>query len=494
MNAFQQYSVPEELLSLNEMRFESLKATLRREIEQIAQRAKAGEVKTPHIRIPEVLLDMLPNLFMNTLETTALLEDDGSLFVITGDIEAMWLRDSSAQVTHYMPWMRRYPEVASMILALIVRQFQCICYDPYANSFNRSENDRHWELDEPAQKPGVWEQKYELDSLIYPLRLLRSYTSMTGDERFYQSPLFIEAIKRIVATLEQESQRDQSPYYFIRKNVPSQDTLSHGGKGAPVSNDGLIFSGFRPSDDACVLGYHIPDCLFAELELGKLAEQLEKLLRQAEVSASASDAALPSGSGVAGQAASKLSKELLEAYRDLGARLSKLAHNLEVGRKRHATVLSPTGESIYAYEVDGLGGQVLMDDANVPSLLSLPYLGICKKDDPLYLRTRRFCLSTQNPYYYEGKAASGIGSPHTPEDYIWCISLTIQAITSTDPDEINRLLEMLARAEAGTGYMHEGFHKDRPEEFTREWFAWANSILAYLLQILILGEEEMACF
>jgi meiotically up-regulated gene 157 (Mug157) protein len=122
-----------------------------------------------------------------------------------------------------------------------------------------------------------------------------------------------------------------------------------------------------------------------------------------------------------------------------------------------------------------------MDDANVPSLLSLPYLGCCASDDPLYLRTRAFVLSDHNPYYFRGTEGAGIGGPHAGMDRIWPLGLIMQALTSRDDDEIVRVLETLKSTHAGTGFMHEAFHKDAAEEYTRSWFAWANTLFGELV-------------
>jgi meiotically up-regulated gene 157 (Mug157) protein len=135
---------------------------------------------------------------------------------------------------------------------------------------------------------------------------------------------------------------------------------------------------------------------------------------------------------------------------------------------------------VYAYEVDGRGGVLLADDANTPSLLALPLTGWCRADDPLYLATRDLVLSPANPYYYRGSAASGIGSPHTPEGHVWPIALAIQGLTSTDPAERRALLDLILATDDGTGAVHESFHADDPGVWTREWFSWANSMFCEL--------------
>lgn len=439
------------------MNFEFLKEKLRKYATELQARALNNEEGVNKIQIPKGLLDSFVDLYMNTIETTVQIEDNERAFVITGDIEAMWLRDSTAQVYQYLDFAKSDEDCQELIYYLLNRQFDCILYDPYANAFNKEENDRHWEIDEPRQKPAVWEQKFEVDSLCYPLALARKFYLLSKNLKFYKSDLFHAGLTEILRVFKTEQSRETSSYYFVRKNTVAQDTLSNNGRGSELRNCGLIFSGFRPSDDACVYGYHVADNLFAEAELRKLLD-LNKDLEKDD--------------------------EAFLSEMEIDKILQILLPLQEALREEVVMEIEDFGK-VYAYECDGLGKYLFMDDANVPSLLSLPYLEVCDKFDPLYRRTREAVLSFANPYYYEGEVARGVGSPHTPVDYIWPISLCIQALTSTDYDEINELLLMIDRSRAGTTYMHEGFHKDRPEEFTREWFAWANSLCAYMLELFI---------
>jgi meiotically up-regulated gene 157 (Mug157) protein len=136
---------------------------------------------------------------------------------------------------------------------------------------------------------------------------------------------------------------------------------------------------------------------------------------------------------------------------------------------------------MYAYETDGFGDHLYMDDSNVPSLLALPYIDAVKLKDPLYQDTRMFILSDSNPYFFKGKFAEGSGSPHTLENMIWPMSIILRAMTSEDDLEIKKCLHWLKTTDAGTGFMHESFNKDNPEKFTRKWFAWANTLFGELL-------------
>lgn len=381
--------------------------------------------------------------FLNTLETTVQAQP-GDTFVITGDIHAMWLRDSTAQVLHYLRFADAEP-VAELVEGLIARQAKCVLIDPYANAYNREPSDFKPFDDRPRASDWVWERKYEIDSLCYPVWLAWRFHEKTGRTGFLTEQ-FAEMLRTIVDVFRTEQDHSQSDYRFERTNCPPSDTLSHEGRGEPVAVTGMTWSGFRPSDDACMFGYLVPSNLFAAQELTHLAK-FARMLGDEELAADAE----------------KLSGEIRE------------------GVEKYGHVQHPTFGDIYAYETDGMGHYNLMDDANVPSLLALPYLGACAKDDPAYLRTRAFVLSRENPYYYEGALAKGVGSPHTPAGYIWPIALCVQAMTTDDNAEAARLLDTLMHTHAGCECMHESFDPDAPEKFTREWFAWANSMFGEMI-------------
>jgi meiotically up-regulated gene 157 (Mug157) protein len=349
-------------------------------------------------------------------------------------------------VRPYLALAAHDPEVAAMIAGVVRRQMRYVTIDPYANAFNAESNGRRWDAaDETEMNDWLWERKYEVDSLCYPLQLAYLLWRATGDTAHLDAT-FREAAERILRTWRTEQRHANSRYSFVRRNCPPTDTLSHEGRGAPVAETGMTWSGFRPSDDACVYGYLVPSNMFAAVALGYLAEIAQAL----------DDAAL------------RDEARALEA-------------EIRAGIAAHATVEHPEHGQIYAYETDGLGNYTLMDDANVPSLLSLPYLGWCAPDDPLYLRTRAFVLSPSNPFFYRGTAAEGVGSPHTPPRYIWHIALAMQGLTATDPAERERLLELMERTDAGAGMMHEGFDVDDPAKFTRPWFSWANMMYCELV-------------
>ncbi len=403
----------------------------------------------------EKIKKMFVQCFLSTFKTTVQLEDDGSCFVITGDIPAMWLRDSSAQVNHYVPFAKDSEEAFRVIDGLIRRQMNCIINDAYANAFNREANGLGHQKDKTEMSPYVWERKYEIDSLCYPVKLAYRFWK-EADTVSHFTEETRQAFCRIIELWTVEQRHENSPYYFSRPFRRKSDTLSHKGKGAPVAYTGMTWSGFRPSDDSCIYGYLIPANMFACVVLGYISEIAKEIYKDSEL------------------------KEKAE----------KLRKEIQQGIEKYAIVKDAKGNDIYAYETDGKGKYNLMDDANVPSLLSLPYLNYCSEDDELYQNTRSFILSKANPYYFEGEKAKGIGSPHTPKNHIWPIALSMQGLTTSDKDEMLSLIRTLSQTDADTGFMHESFHKDKPEKFTREWFSWANTLFAELIiKYLSLGGE-----
>ena len=394
------------------------------------------------------LLRLFRNCFPNTLETTTKLLDDGTTFVITGDIPALWLRDSVEQVIHYVPLAKDDPFLARIIAGLVRRHVACLLIDPYANAFNETASDWHWSAgDRTDMSPWVWERKFELDSLCFPIRLAYRYWKETGRADIFDAD-FKQAMRTVVRVFRTEQRHfEQSPYRFERHNGILTDTLLNGGLGMPVNYTGMVWSGFRPSDDACEFHYNVPDNMFAVVALRHMQEFAEWVFRDL----------------------------------DLLAELKQLELEIDCGIKRYGIYRHPEFGPIYAYETDGFGNYCLMDDAGTPGLLSIPYLGYTTADDPIYVNTRRFALSKDNPYYYEGKAARGIGSPHTPPGYIWHMALSMQGLTAAAAKEKLEMIAMLEATDADTGFMHEGFHADDPAVFTRKWFAWSNSLFSQLV-------------
>lgn len=390
------------------------------------------------------IVEMFENCYRDTLERTIKYQEDGQVFMLTGDIPAMWLRDSTNQLRPYLLASETDRRIQTIIEGVLKKQFRCILKDPYANAFNEAENGMGHQEDDTRMAPDIWERKYEIDSLCYPIQLAYLYWKNSKRTAQFDAE-FLKAAETIVDLwiLEQDHVH-RSDYTFRRTNCPDTDTLPGDGKGNPVAVTGMTWSGFRPSDDRCVYGYLIPSNMFAVVALGYLQDILMTFYE---------------------------AEELLEKVNTLKKEISRGIEEFGMAEKEG---FGP----IYAYETDGRGNYTWMDDANVPGLLSMPYYHFCGKRDETYVRTRKWVLSSENPFYFEGRAAKGIGSPHTPKDYIWHIGLAIQGMTSTDQAEIEQILDYFECTDAGTGVVHEGFHKDNPDLFTREWFSWSNAMFA----------------
>ena len=399
---------------------------------------------------------MFENCFPNTLDTTVHYGEnpDGTpdTFVYTGDIAAMWLRDSGAQVWPYVQLAGKDKKLRRMLAGVINRQIKCINIDPYANAFNQVPDSKGpWMSDETAMKPELHERKYEIDSLCYPIRLAFEYWKTTGDTSVFGSE-WVKAVENILKTFrEQQKKEGRGSYKFLRVTDRALDTMNNAGWGAPVKPVGLIASAFRPSDDATTFLFLIPSNFMAVSSLRKAAEILLKVNKEAG-----------------------LAKEC-----------TALADEVSEALKKYAVYDHPKYGKIYAYEVDGFGNHLLMDDANVPSLLAMAYLGDVSQDDPIYQNTRRFVWSEDNPYFFRGKAGEGIGGPHIGYEMVWPMSIMMRAFTSKDDKEIKESIEMLMNTDAGTGFMHESFNKDDANNYTREWFAWQNTLFGELIIKLV---------
>jgi len=413
-------------------------------VEKTIQTFKAG-VKN------EELAWLFENCFPNTLDTTVFHEVKNGrpdTYVITGDIDAMWLRDSSAQVWPYLQLMKEDAALKDLVAGVINRQTDFILKDPYANAFyNDPEKRGEWTKDHTDMQPGVHERKWEIDSLCYPIRLAYHYWKTTGDTKPFDGKWKHAVLTTLQVFRDQQRKQSLGPYKFQRTTPFATDTLPMSGYGYPVKPVGLICSAFRPSDDATIYSFLIPSNFFAVTSLRQAAEMLTAIAKD---KASANQ-------------------------------LTELAAEVEKALKEHAVVEHKKFGKIYAFEVDGFGSYNLMDDANVPSLLSMPYLGTVKATDPIYQNTRRYVLSDSNPFFFKGTAAEGIGGPHVGRDMIWPMAIIMKGITSNNDAEIKSCIETLRKTHGDTGFMHESFHKDDPKNFTRKWFAWANTLFGEFL-------------
>lgn len=390
---------------------------------------------------------MFGNCFPNTLDTTvdfSITDGRPDTYVITGDIDAMWLRDSSAQVWPYLPLCKEDKDLQQLITGVIHRQAKNILLDPYANAFYKdSSQESEWKKsDITDMKPGIHERKWEIDSLCYPVRLAHGYWKTTGDTAPFDAQ-WIAAMQTVIKTFtEQQRFHGKGPYTFQRNTAFATDTIPMGGYGYPAKPNGLICSMFRPSDDATIFPYLIPSNFFA----------VESLIQLQEMG------------------------NAIPALKVLVAPAATLAASVKKALDAHAKIQHGTLGNVYAYEINGFGSYNMMDDANIPSLLSMPYLNAVKLSDPVYQNTRKFVLSADNPFFFKGKAAEGIGGPHVGLDMIWPMSIVMRGLTSTNDKEIKWCIDTLQRTHAETGFMHESFHKDDPAKFTRKWFAWSNTI------------------
>ncbi len=394
---------------------------------------------------------LFENCYPNTLDTTVdyeIIDGRHDTFIITGDIDAMWLRDSTAQVWPYMQLLREDEKLKNLVNGLINRQVKCVLLDPYANAFYKDmTKESEWKSDHPSPQAGVHERKWEIDSLCYVIRLSNRYFEITGDDSVFDEN-WDRAMRQIVKTFKTEQRKNgKTPYRFMRRTSVMIDAPVFNGTGRPIQPVGLICSMFRPSDDATLYPFLIPSNIFAVASLEQLHDIYNYVLHDS----------------------------------DFALECKKLAREVDLAIKKYGITNHKDFGEIYAYEVDGFGNSIFMDDANVPSLMSLAYLGAHQPTDELYQNTRKFLLSDSNPYYLKGNAAEGQASPHTGKDMIWPMGIILRAMTSIDDEEIVHCLKMLKASHAGTGFMHEAFKKDDPTIYNRAWFAWTNTLFGELI-------------
>ena len=442
----------------------------------LTQRPAASErrftspaVEAAIVRVQKEITDselalIFANCLPNTLDMTVTpgtYEGKPDTFVITGDIDAMWLRDSSAQVWPYLPFCKEDRKLSTLIEGVIRRHTRCVLLDPYANAFlpEASSKPLSWAVNDDTQmKPGVGERKWEIDSLCYTIRLAHGYWQATGSTTPFDAQ-WLEGARTIVRTFrEQQRKHGPGPYHFQRSSAQPTDTLPLAGFGNPARPVGLIYSGFRPSDDACIYPLFIPANLFAIASLQQLAIMADKISHDTALAIECHD----------------------------------LANEVGAAVKQYGLIDAGRHGSIWAYEVDAYGNTLRMDDANAPGLLSLDYLGcVTPQDRELYARTRTFALSEDNPYFFKGSAGEGIGGPHEGMNYIWPMSIILRAQSATSDQDILQCLRWLRDTTAGTHFMHESFWKDDPSKFTRPWFAWANTLFGELILKLAANKPSL---
>ncbi len=401
------------------------------ELESIAK--AASTYTNPNNRLQKMYRAAL----LNTSQQ-ATIAADGTAYVKTGDIPAEWLRDASAQVRPYLFFAKSDIRVASLLRGIIAREAKYLQVDPYANAFTIDYR--------------VWEEKFELDSLAYPIILSWSYWKATGDASVFSGDMSL-GFDKALETMEREQDHGSNSRYAHRE---LRDDSGNPGPN-PVGYTGMIWTGFRPSDDACKYNYLIPSEMMAVVALGDL-EEVERTV-----------------------------------YRNLlkSNRAKTLRAEVQDGIQKYGEVFTPNYGYIYAYEVDGRGHQTLMDDANIPSLLSAPYLGYTKPDSFVYKNTRRFLLSKDNPYYYVGSVARGIGSAHTSDGYVWPLALLVQGLTATSDSERREVLGQLLASDPGDHLLHESFDPSDPLKFSRKDFGWPNALFSEFVMTTFNGTQPL---
>ena len=387
------------------------------ELDAVAKAAAGYTVSDPKLE------SMYRVALLNTNKQVTL-ASDGTAYVKTGDIPAEWLRDASVQVRPYLFFAKGDSQVDMLLRGTVARMGKYLQVDPYANAFTLDYR--------------VWEEKFELDSLAYPITLAWTYWKQTGDTSVFTGDLSL-GFDSALTTMEREQDHPRNT-----KHPYTHKELVNGGAGNPVAYTGMIWTGFRPSDDACTYNYLIPSEMMAVVALGELSE-IER-----------------------------------DVYHNLvkAERAKALRDEVQTGIQTYGVVFTPNYGYVYAYEVDGLGHANLMDDANVPSLLSAPYLGYTKSTSFVYKNTRKFLLSKDNPTYYVGKLARGIGSPHTNDGYVWPIALLMEGFTAGSDQERKDVLTQLLASDPGDHLLHESFNPDDPTKFSRVDFGWPNALFS----------------
>ena len=423
------------------------------------------------------LARIFENAFPNTLDTTIRWHVDGTAkkekhkytwswgkwegaqsFVVTGDINAEWLRDSTNQLLQYQILAKKEKKLETLILGAINTQAELVIEAPYCNAFqppppshlspvgNGQDDAVH-----PAYEPSrVFECKWEVDSLAHFLALGNQFYKSTGSKAYLRERYYT-AIETVLGVLDEqtkptfdpETSKFQVPEYTFRRTTNSAtETLNLGGVGNPLANGtGLVRSSFRPSDDATILQYLIPSNAQISVELKRTAEIVKSAGKNS-----------------------------------LAKRLLSRAISIEKGVWEHGVTTHKKYGEVFAFEVDGFGSAIMMDDANIPSLLALPLLGFCDVDNKIYQNTRKMILDKAgNPYYLTGRAFAGIGGPHIGLQHAWPMSRLVEAMTSDDDEEIMDALHAVRDA-SQLGLVHESIHVDRVNAYTSK-SCFNNTIL-----------------
>lgn len=423
------------------------------------------------------LYRLFENAYPNTLDTAikwkgyASGTDEELTFVITGDINAMWLRDSANQMQSYLLLLNASSSpdsIASLYRGVINLQARYLLTSPYCNSFQPPAESgiapaTNGAASQDTVTPqydnqSVFECKYELDSLAAFLEVSSNYYSATRDISFFAKYSWVDAIATILnvadammtPTYAANGSVLTSSYTFTRQTTRASETLENNGLGKPTQNGtGLIRSAFRPSDDSTIYQLFIP----ANMMFSSCLAATSKIMAQLNTSASMA----------------------------LATKMEGLSGSLHAAIEAHGVVNHPKYGQIYAYEIDGYGGQTIMDDANVPSLLSAPLLSYLSSSSQTYQNTRALILSGDNPYFMRGPVLSAVGGPHNGPGYAWPMASIVRILTSSDEGEIVEQLKSILGSTGGLGLVHESVNSWNMNDWTRQWFSWANGLFGQMI-------------